>query len=151
MVPLPAAGCAGESEAGLRGIWAAASALAPSLIFIDEIDALAPARGGGGHGAGSSASADMSSRLVTVLLTLMDGVQQGPGQGGQQAQASASSAPAAGGVVVVAATNRPDALDAALRRPGRLEREVEVGAPGPAARADMLRTRCAPAGSRHRW
>lgn len=65
----------GESEAGLRGIFAAAQALGPSVVFIDEIDALAPARdSAAGLAAASAAATDMSSRVVTALLTLMDGV-----------------------------------------------------------------------------
>ncbi|KAF5843411.1 P-loop containing nucleoside triphosphate hydrolase protein [Dunaliella salina] len=124
----------GESEAGLRGVFAAAKCLAPSVVFIDEVDALAPARGGGEGGGGmagalsgsTGGAGDSAARLVTVLLTLMDGAGgAGPGDG----------------VVVIAATNRPGALDSALRRPGRFERELEVGVPGPQARADVLRAR----------
>lgn len=85
----------------------------------------------------------MSSRLVTVLLTLLDGVQSSsvapaaPGAAAPAGPARTAEPP----VVVVAATNRPSALDPALRRPGRFERELEVGAPGPAAREEVLRSR----------
>jgi SpoVK/Ycf46/Vps4 family AAA+-type ATPase len=94
----------GESEVGIKGVFAAAKACAPSIIFIDEIDAIAPSRedGNTGHAAG---------RLVTTLLIEMDEFS--------------SEAP----VVVVAATNRVDSLDPALRRPGRFDREIEVGIP----------------------
>ncbi|KAG2429616.1 hypothetical protein HXX76_010848 [Chlamydomonas incerta] len=147
----------GESESSLKGIFAAATALAPSVVIIDEIDALAPARGSGG-------GSDVASRLVTALLTLLDGATDTAGQPHASASTSAtaaaapasapqpaatasgssSSSPAAPRhrpVVVVAATNRPDALDAALRRPGRLERELEVGVPGAAARREVLQAR----------
>ncbi|GLC74667.1 hypothetical protein PLESTF_001542800 [Pleodorina starrii] len=136
----------GESEASVRGIFAAASALAPSLVLMDEVDALAPARSGGGGSSAHTPSvggggSDVSSRLVTALLTLLDGAEEDGQQqsGGQQGQ----SGPCGGGrvhrpVVVVAATNRPDALDPALRRPGRLEREIEVGVPGAEARLEIL-------------
>ena len=89
---------AGESEAGLRGVFAAARALAPSVIFIDEVDALAPARGGGGGGGGGLASTlagggggdeggGMAGRIVTVLLTLMDGVSSSSGEGEGEGEA----------------------------------------------------------------
>ncbi|KAL4451363.1 hypothetical protein ABPG77_009435 [Micractinium sp. CCAP 211/92] len=109
----------GESEAGLRGIFAAASALAPSVIFIDELDAVAPARGGRPGSGKSSATSTASARVVTTLLTEMDSLGASP-------------------VVVIAATNRPDSLDPALRRPGRFDREVEVGVPSPPERRDIL-------------
>ena len=94
----------GESEVGVKGVFAAAKACAPSIIFIDEIDAIAPSREDGdtGHAAG---------RIVTTLLTEMDGLS--------------GEAP----VVVVAATNRVHSVDPALRRPGRFDREIEVGVP----------------------
>lgn len=109
----------GESEAGLRGIFAAASALAPSVIFIDELDAIAPAREGGPGGLKSGGTSTASARVVTTLLMEMDSLGAAP-------------------VVVIAATNRPDSLDPALRRPGRFDREVEVGVPSPAERRDIL-------------
>lgn len=109
----------GESESGLRGIFAAARALAPCIIFIDEIDALAPSRERGGKGS------EVSARLVTALLTMMDG--QGITDGDR--------------VVVVAATNRPDSLDEALRRPGRFDRELEIGVPSPSQRQSILTAR----------
>lgn len=109
----------GESEAGLRAIFAAAAALAPSVVFIDELDAVAPSRDGGPGGGQSGGSGASSARVVTTLLTEMDAL------GGAA-------------VVVVAATNRPDALDSALRRPGRFDREIEVGVPTPVERRDIL-------------
>ncbi|GIL87376.1 hypothetical protein Vretimale_1697 [Volvox reticuliferus] len=123
----------GESESSLRGIFMAASALAPSLIIMDEVDALAPARSGG-DGISSLlpivGGSDVASRLATALLTLLDGAEQ-------EALQQQPYRP----VVVVAATNRPDALDPALRRPGRLEREIEVGVPTPEARTEILQAR----------
>lgn len=109
----------GESESGLKGIFAAARALAPSILFIDELDALAPSREKGGKGS------EVSARLVTALLTMMDG--QGIQDGDR--------------VLVLAATNRPDAIDEALRRPGRFDRELEIGVPTPAQREGILRAR----------
>jgi AAA family ATPase len=108
----------GESESCLKGIFAAARVLAPSVIFIDEIDALAPCRGGS-SGQGSSQS-PVSARLVTTLLTELDSVK-------------------GHAVVVLAATNRVNALDESLRRPGRLDKEIEVGVPSEKDRADILR------------
>jgi len=116
----------GESEAGLTGIFAAASALAPSVIFIDEIDAVAPSRdsqglGGSsshtaaaGGGSSSSAAGEAAARVLMQLLTLMDGL-------GSSSSGSSSSGACVTGdrVVVIAATNRPSVLDPALRRPGR--------------------------------
>ena len=104
----------GESEARLRAVFARAEAEAPAVVFIDEVDALCPAREG--------VSEALPKRLVSTLLTLMDGVWGGGGR-----------------VVVVGATNRPDALDPALRRPGRFDREVEVGVPSEGGRLEILR------------
>ncbi|KAJ1878157.1 hypothetical protein LPJ66_011946, partial [Kickxella alabastrina] len=107
----------GEAEARLRAVFAAAAAAAPSVVFIDEVDALCPRRSGAGGGA--------AARVVATLLALLDGVGD------------------RGRVVVLAATNRPDALDAALRRPGRFDREIDVPVPSPAARLQILHARLA--------
>lgn len=104
----------GDSEAGVRGVFAAARALSPAVVFLDELDSLAPNREAGASGP--------AARVVSALAGELDALGADPGAR----------------VVVVAATNRPDAVDAALRRPGRLDREVEVGVPGPAARREIL-------------
>src|SRR5262249_22796066 len=93
----------GESEAQLRRVFTEAQRNAPSVIFLDEIDAIAPKR--------SEVWCEVEKRVVGQLLTLMDGLR------------------ARGQVVVVGATNRPDALDPALRRPGRFDREISLHAP----------------------
>lgn len=103
----------GESEANLRRIFQSAARTGPSLIFIDEIDAICPKRDG--------RVGDMEKRMVATLLTLMDGLEK-------NAQ-----------VVVLAATNRPNALDPAIRRPGRFDREVEISIPNANDRLDILR------------
>jgi transitional endoplasmic reticulum ATPase len=102
----------GESEKKLREIFEQASKSAPSIIFIDEIDSIAPKRG--------QVSGEAEKRLVAQLLTLMDGLE--PRQN----------------LVVIAATNRPEALDEALRRPGRFDREIVVGVPDDAGRREIL-------------
>ena len=102
----------GETESSLRGIFAEAERSQPSIIFIDEVDALVPKRDG-------DDSPD-SGRTVSTLLTLMDGMDM------------------ARHVVVLAATNRPNAIDPALRRPGRFDREIEVGIPNSKARHAIL-------------
>ncbi|CEP61624.1 AAA family ATPase AFG2 LALA0_S03e07096g [Lachancea lanzarotensis] len=103
----------GETEAALRDIFNEAKLYQPSIIFIDEIDSLAPSRS-------SDDSGEVESRVVATLLTLMDGMGS------------------SGRVVVVAATNRPNAVDSALRRPGRLDQEVEIAIPDVDARHDIL-------------
>ncbi|KAL4086270.1 hypothetical protein PRIC1_014398 [Phytophthora ramorum] len=103
----------GESEANLRAVFAQAAREAPSLVFIDELDAICPKR--------DSRVGDMERRLVATLLTLMDGLTSS-----RQ-------------VVVLAATNRPNALDPAVRRPGRFDREVEIGIPRANDRLAILR------------
>ncbi|MGV9709275.1 AAA family ATPase [Gordonia sp. NPDC003424] len=105
----------GSSEKAVRDLFARARESAPSLIFLDEIDALAPRRG-------QSTDSGVADRVVAALLTELDGVE--PLQD----------------VVVLGATNRPDLIDPALLRPGRLERLVFVPPPDAAARADILRT-----------
>jgi transitional endoplasmic reticulum ATPase len=104
----------GESEAGVRELFARARGAAPSLVFLDEVDALAAVRGGG---AGDDGVGD---RVVAALLTELDGIDE------------------LRGVVVVGATNRPDMVDPALLRPGRLERLLFVPPPDEAARVEIL-------------
>ena len=105
----------GESEQRLTQTFQLAHAHSPAVIFIDEIDSLCPSR--------DTSTDPLPKRLVATLLTLMDGM----GATGQS-----------GRVVVLAATNRPDAIDAALRRPGRFDREVEIGIPNERARRDIV-------------
>src|SRR3569833_1955203 len=113
----------GESERHLREIFEQASEAAPSIIFIDEIDSIAPKRG--------QVTGEAEKRLVAQLLTLLDGIE--PRQN----------------TVVIAATNRPDAFDEALRRPGRFDREIVVGVPDEPGRREILgiHTRGMPLGS----
>ncbi len=102
----------GESEKKLREVFEQAAKAAPSIIFIDEIDSIAPKR--------NNTPGEAEKRLVAQLLTLMDGLQ-----------------PRAN-LVVIAATNRPDAIDEALRRPGRFDREIVVGVPDVRGRREIL-------------
>ncbi len=102
----------GESERKLRELFEQAAAAAPSIIFIDEIDSIAPKR--------SQVSGEAEKRLVAQLLTLMDGIE------------------ARQNTVVIAATNRPEAIDEALRRPGRFDREIVVGVPDEIGRREIL-------------
>jgi transitional endoplasmic reticulum ATPase len=102
----------GESEERLREIFADAEKNAPSIIFIDEIDSIAPKR--------EEVTGEVEKRVVAQLLALMDGMQS------------------RGKVVVIAATNRPNALDPALRRPGRFDREIEIGVPDQEGRLEIL-------------
>ena len=102
----------GESEKRLREIFEEAAKAAPSIIFIDEIDSIAPKRG--------QVTGEAEKRLVAQLLTLMDGIE--PRQN----------------LVVIAATNRPEAIDEALRRPGRFDREIVVGVPDETGRREIL-------------
>ncbi len=102
----------GESEKQLRDIFEEAEKNAPSVIFIDEIDSIAPKRG---EGAGQT-----ENRIVSQLLTLMDGLKS------------------RGNVVVMAATNRPDDIDPALRRPGRFDREIRIMPPDRLGRKEIL-------------
>ena len=113
----------GESESKLRAVFEQAQQHARCIVLIDEIDALAPRRDGSAsvHGEGAG---EVERRVVATLLTLLDGL-------GTSREDSR--------VVVIAATNRPNALDPALRRPGRLDREIEIGVPDADARASILR------------
>ena len=102
----------GESEERIRDIFKQAEENSPSIIFIDELDSIAPKR--------DEVSGEVEKRIVSQLLTLMDGIKS------------------RGKVVVIAATNRPDSIDSALRRPGRLDREIEIGIPDDAGRYEIL-------------
>ncbi len=102
----------GESEERLREFFKQAEENAPSIIFIDEIDSIAPKRG--------EVSGELEKRIVSQLLSLMDGMKS------------------RGKVVVIAATNRPDSIDPALRRPGRFDREIEIGIPDQEGRLQVL-------------
>ncbi|MDT7888491.1 MAG: CDC48 family AAA ATPase [Desulfurococcales archaeon] len=102
----------GESEQRLREIFEEARKNAPAIIFIDEIDAIAPKR--------EEVVGEVEKRVVAQLLTLMDGLAE------------------RGRVIVIGATNRPDALDPALRRPGRFDREIEIPPPDKKARREIL-------------
>jgi len=102
----------GESEERLREIFRQAEENAPSIIFIDEIDAIAPKR--------EEVTGEVEKRIVSQLLALMDGLKP------------------RGRVVVIGATNRPNAIDPALRRPGRFDREIEIGVPNKQGRLEIL-------------
>ncbi|KTE41507.1 AAA family ATPase [Sphingopyxis sp. HIX] len=102
----------GESEKRLREVFEQATKAAPSILFIDEIDSIAPKRG--------QVTGEAEKRLVAQLLTLMDGLEPRTN------------------LVVIAATNRPDAIDEALRRPGRFDREIVIGVPDEKGRREIL-------------
>lgn len=114
----------GESEQRLRQIFEEATKAAPSIVFIDEIDSIAPKRG--------QVQGEAEKRLVAQLLTLMDGLEK------------------RANLVVIAATNRPEAIDEALRRPGRFDREIVIGVPDERGRREILgiHTRGMPLGDR---
>jgi transitional endoplasmic reticulum ATPase len=103
----------GESEAKLREVFEEAARRAPAILFIDEIDAVAPKR--------TEVAGEVEKRVVAQLLSLMDGFV------------------ARGQVIVIGATNIPEVLDPALRRPGRFDREIEIGVPNTQARLQILR------------
>ena len=102
----------GESEARLREIFKEAREKSPSIIFIDEIDSIAPKR--------EEVTGEVERRVVSQMLSLMDGLE------------------ARGKVIVISATNRPNAIDPALRRPGRFDREIEIRVPDKKGRKDIL-------------
>ena len=102
----------GESEARLREIFKQAEQSSPSIIFIDELDAIAPKR--------EEVTGEVERRVVAQLLALMDGLS------------------GRGNIIVIGATNRPSALDPALRRPGRFDREIEIGVPDKHGRNEIL-------------
>jgi transitional endoplasmic reticulum ATPase len=103
----------GESESKLRELFEDAQENAPSIIFIDELDSIAPRR--------EDVTGEVERRVVAQLLTMMDGLKE------------------RGQVVVIGATNRVDAIDAALRRPGRFDREIEIGVPAEPDRIEILK------------
>ncbi len=103
----------GESELKLRETFKIAQDTAPSILFIDEIDSIAPKR--------EDAAGNLEKRIVSQILTLMDGIRS------------------RGKVVVIGATNRPNAIDPALRRPGRFDREIEIEIPNIESRMEILR------------
>ena len=113
----------GESEARLREVFESAARHAPTILFIDEIDAVAPKR--------ADVSGEVEKRVVAQLLSLMDGFVS------------------RGQVIVIGATNIPEMIDPALRRPGRFDREIEIGVPNTQARLQILRihTRAMPLGA----
>jgi transitional endoplasmic reticulum ATPase len=112
----------GESEQRLREIFEEAKENTPAIVFIDEIDSIAPKR--------EEVTGEVERRVVAQLLALMDGLES------------------RGEVIVIAATNRPDAIDPALRRPGRFDREIEIGVPDREGRYEILQihTRSMPLG-----
>jgi transitional endoplasmic reticulum ATPase len=103
----------GESEQRLREVFEEARENAPAIIFIDELDSIAPRR--------EDVTGEVERRVVAQLLTMMDGLEE------------------RGEVVVIGATNRVDAIDPALRRPGRFDREIEIGVPGEGDRAEIMK------------
>jgi len=122
----------GESEKAVRSLFARARASAPSVIFLDELDGLVGHRSSGEQGGEPS----VHDRLLTQLLGEMDALQTGPGPGPGGGGGGGSGGGAGGGVAVVAATNRPDLVDAALLRPGRFDRLLYI--PPPESTADRL-------------
>jgi len=102
----------GESEARLREIFKEAREKAPSIVFVDEIDSIAPKR--------EEVTGEVERRVVSQMLSLMDGLE------------------ARGKVIVISATNRPNAIDPALRRPGRFDREIEIKVPDKKGRLSIL-------------
>lgn len=117
--PSVVSGMSGESEKKVRELFDEAKSLAPCIIFIDEIDAITPKRDGG-------AQREMERRIVAQLLTCMD----------ELTLENTNGKP----VIVIGATNRPDSLDAALRRAGRFDREISINVPSEAARYHILKS-----------
>lgn len=110
-------GISGESEQKLRDVFEVAMEAAPCIVFVDEIDAIAPKR--------ENASKEQERRIVAQLLTCMDELSNTSAQ-----------------VLIIGATNRPDALDPALRRAGRFDREISMGIPNEQAREEILKVLC---------
>lgn len=119
----------GESERALAALFRRARLASPAIIFFDEVDAIASKRGGNSSGGGE--------RLLSQLLTELDGIQQSKDRTGRDVR-----------VLIVCATNRPDCLDSALMRPGRIDRMIYVGVPDEKSREKILqlgiKKSCAP-------
>jgi len=126
----------GETEAKLRALFSRARAAAPCILFLDELDAITAKRGDGGDADGGAGS--VHARVLSTLLNEMDGVAS-TSSGAAAGRGRRGETGAGGGVLVLAATNRRDALDAALLRPGRLHESVELGVPGREDREGVLR------------
>lgn len=132
-------GVSGESEEQIRFLFEQAVAAAPCIVFIDEIDAITPKR--------ETAQREMERRIVAQLLTCMDGIRSSclitvfllnhP-----KIDVDLSNRDKNSPVLVIGATNRPDALDPALRRAGRFDREISLGIPDLAAREKILQVVC---------
>ncbi|KAF8772952.1 hypothetical protein HU200_005354 [Digitaria exilis] len=120
-------GVSGGSEENIRGLFQKAYRTAPSIVFIDEIDAIASKR--------ENLQREMERRIVTQLMTCMDEFHQNIGGDDSEADSSAKKP---GHVIVIGATNRPDAVDQALRRPGRFDREIYLGVPDVNSRKQIL-------------
>ncbi|OEL24623.1 Cell division control protein 48-like protein C [Dichanthelium oligosanthes] len=126
--PEVVSGVSGASEENMRGLFQKAYRTAPSIVFIDEIDAIASKR--------ENLQREMERRIVTQLMTCMDEFHQNIGGGNSDA---GSSEKKPGYVIVIGATNRPDAVDQALRRPGRFDREISLGIPDENAWKQILK------------
>ena len=114
----------GESERAVRQLFARARSSVPVIIFFDELDALVPRRG---DSSGSAGGTESTSRVVNTLLTELDGIDKKSKEG----------------IYVIAATNRPDIIDPAMLRPGRLDTTLYVGLPSPEERVEVMKALCA--------
>ena len=134
----------GETESKLRAVFREARRRSPCIVILDEVDALAPRRddggvglGAGGDGGGSAGGGgEVERRVVATLLTILDGMESGEGLDGFEDEDDSPGGDedeeeldAKGRVVVIGTTNRPNAIDPALRRPGRFDKEIEIGKP----------------------
>ncbi|KAK2464581.1 hypothetical protein APHAL10511_003370 [Amanita phalloides] len=147
----------GETESKLRAVFREANRRSPCIVILDEVDALAPRRdeGGVGLGAGGDRNSgggggEVERRVVATLLTILDGMESGRDldDGNESEEEKYDIEPsedeerggqsAKGRVVVIGTTNRPNAIDPALRRPGRFDKEIEIGVPDADARLDIL-------------
>ncbi|KAM3196660.1 hypothetical protein ACQJBY_072390 [Aegilops geniculata] len=128
--PEVVSGVSGASEENIRVLFKKAYRTAPSIVFIDEIDSIASKR--------ENLQREMERRIVTQLMTCMDEFHQNVGSDGGELD-SQSSEKKPGYVIVIGATNRPDAVDQALRRPGRFDREISLGVPDEIGRKQILK------------